>query len=149
MREFCKKDIQFSVIKLNNEIDKTIAVMKEHHQEVEVSEMARSTNNYTSSYSSYDACADMSVGMAAMRSDFGAERESFSMAMDDRLDMLEEADEACDMAMMDMPVKSSMKRGMMKGMAMKSAMPAGGAMMMSAAPMMKCSAPSMESMHQM
>ena len=40
MKEFCKKDIDFQVIKLNNYADKMIEVMKENHQEVEVVDMS-------------------------------------------------------------------------------------------------------------
>lgn len=40
MKEFCKKDIDFQVIKLNNSVDKTIEVMKECHQEVDVVDMS-------------------------------------------------------------------------------------------------------------
>lgn len=40
MKEFCKKDIDFQVIKVNNSVDKMIAVMKENHQEVEVVDMS-------------------------------------------------------------------------------------------------------------
>ena len=40
MKEFCKKEIDFQVIKLNNSVDKMIEVMKESHQEVEVVDMS-------------------------------------------------------------------------------------------------------------
>ena len=39
MKEFCKKEIEFQVIKLTHSVNKTIEVMKEHHQEVEVTDM--------------------------------------------------------------------------------------------------------------
>ena len=40
MKEFCKKDIDFQVIKLNNSVNKMIEVMKDSHQEVEVTDMS-------------------------------------------------------------------------------------------------------------
>lgn len=40
MKEFCKKEIDFQVIKLNDSVDKMISVMKESHQEVEVTDMS-------------------------------------------------------------------------------------------------------------
>jgi len=36
IKEFCKKEIEFTVIKLDNNCDKMISVMKECHQELEV-----------------------------------------------------------------------------------------------------------------
>lgn len=39
MQEFCKKEIDFQVIKLDNSVDKTIQVMKRCHQEVDVVDM--------------------------------------------------------------------------------------------------------------
>ena len=40
MKEFCKKEIEFKVIKLNNSVDKMIEVMMQCHQEVEVVDMS-------------------------------------------------------------------------------------------------------------
>ena len=40
MKEFCKKEIEFQVIKLNNTVDKMVEVMKAHHQEVDVVDMS-------------------------------------------------------------------------------------------------------------
>jgi hypothetical protein len=40
MKEFCKKEIDFQVIKLNQSANKTIEVMKEHHQDIEVTDMS-------------------------------------------------------------------------------------------------------------
>ena len=40
MKEFCKKEIDFQVIKLNNTVDKMIEVMKASHQEVNVVDMS-------------------------------------------------------------------------------------------------------------
>ena len=40
MQEFCKKDIDFKVIKLNNSVDKMSGFMKAYHQEVEVVDMS-------------------------------------------------------------------------------------------------------------
>lgn len=40
MKEFCKKEIDFQVIKLNNRVDKMIEAMKSVHQEVEVTDMS-------------------------------------------------------------------------------------------------------------
>merc|ERR1711907_82124 len=40
MKDFCKKDIDFQIIKLNQSCNKTIEIMKECHQEVEVTDMS-------------------------------------------------------------------------------------------------------------
>lgn len=40
MKEFCKKEIDFQVIKLNNSVNKMIEGMKQFHQEVEVTDMS-------------------------------------------------------------------------------------------------------------
>ena len=42
MKEFCKKDIDYQVIKLNKDVDRMIEVMKESHQELEVTDMTGS-----------------------------------------------------------------------------------------------------------
>lgn len=39
MKEFCKKDIEFQFIKLNNNCDIMIEIMKKSHQEIEVTDM--------------------------------------------------------------------------------------------------------------
>lgn len=39
MQEFCKKEIEFQVIKLSHSCTKMIEVMKENHQELEVTDM--------------------------------------------------------------------------------------------------------------
>ena len=39
MKEFCKKEIEFQFIKLDHNCNKMIEVMKECHQEVEVTDM--------------------------------------------------------------------------------------------------------------
>lgn len=54
MKEFCKKDIDFQVIKLNNSVDKMIEVMKESHQEVDVVDMSNVQQEVHHSYS-YEA----------------------------------------------------------------------------------------------
>jgi len=51
IKEFCKKEIEFTVIKLDNNCDKMINVMKECHQELEVQDMTTMKPSY-SSYSS-------------------------------------------------------------------------------------------------
>ena len=40
MKEFCKKDIQFQFIKLEHNCEKMIQIMKECHQEIEVTDMS-------------------------------------------------------------------------------------------------------------
>lgn len=40
LKEFCKKDIEFTVLKLNSYCDKMIDIMKECHQELEVNDMS-------------------------------------------------------------------------------------------------------------
>lgn len=40
MKEFCKKEIEFTVIKLNNSVNKMIEVMRDNHQELEVTDMS-------------------------------------------------------------------------------------------------------------
>lgn len=40
MREFCKKDIDFTMIKLNDTVDAMVKCMKENHQEMEVQNMS-------------------------------------------------------------------------------------------------------------
>ena len=39
MKEFCRKDITMQFMKLNNDFDKMIEIMKECHQELEVTDM--------------------------------------------------------------------------------------------------------------
>jgi len=46
MKEFCKKEIEFTVIKLDNNCDKMIELMKECHQELEVTDMAEQRPQY-------------------------------------------------------------------------------------------------------
>ena len=45
MKEFCKKDIEFQFIKLMNNCEKMIQVMKECHQEIEVTDMTNMQSN--------------------------------------------------------------------------------------------------------
>lgn len=40
MREYCKSEIEFSIIKLNDSVDKMIEAMRENHQELEVKDMS-------------------------------------------------------------------------------------------------------------
>ena len=40
MREFCKKEIDFTMIKLNNTVDAMVECMRENHQEIEVQNMS-------------------------------------------------------------------------------------------------------------
>ena len=39
MKEFCRKEIDFQVIKLNNNCKMMIEVMKQYHQELEITDM--------------------------------------------------------------------------------------------------------------
>lgn len=40
MREFCKKEIDFTMIKLNDTVDAMVKCMKENHQEMEIQNMS-------------------------------------------------------------------------------------------------------------
>lgn len=40
MKEYCKLDIEFSMIKLNDSVDEMIKAMRQHHQELDVKDMS-------------------------------------------------------------------------------------------------------------
>ena len=45
MKEFCRKEIDFKVIKLNNSVDQMVGFMRAHHQEVEVVDMSQTSHS--------------------------------------------------------------------------------------------------------
>lgn len=61
MKEFCKKEIDFQVIKLNNSVDKMIEVMKASHQEVEVTDMSGASHGAIAMDDEY-AAESMAMG---------------------------------------------------------------------------------------
>lgn len=109
MKEYCKQDIEFSMIKLNNSVDAMIQAMRQHHQELDIKDMSSQTAqkvladhivNMPAS-SSYDESADyylgsgsgmtsgagIKVGSSAMRSRGAPAMEMLGSAMEDCMAM--------------------------------------------------------------
>ena len=69
MKEFCRKEIEFQVLKLTHKCSKMIEIMKECHQEVEITDMTnirQSENSHTArktmrSSGDYGATATISL----------------------------------------------------------------------------------------
>lgn len=112
MKEYCKLDIEFSMIKLNNSVDTMIEAMRQHHQELDIKDMSSQTVE--------KAIADHVINMPASSAYaksydvFGGDAGTTAESRAKYLASMPEDEEEADDGYSGAPMKKGGKKAIMK-----------------------------------